>query len=185
MARRTTGGNRNRRGGNGGNSNNGGNRAPSRGRFARNSADAQARAAANRGRRRVREDDYTPRAGRIRDEGQAIPKGYMRTGGRYFAKIANMRPIRSQTTEAQRAHVYSNRERYWGVNGDAGYLASVGRQGMYNGETGEANFRKTTAARRVIDDAFKNKRRGGGAGATTRARKSRYIISFGQDGHMR
>ena len=53
---------------------------------------------------------------RIRDMGQKPPKGYMRTGGRYFAKIANMRPIKSMTSMQQRGLFYSNKEKFLGTD---------------------------------------------------------------------
>lgn len=123
---------------------------------------------------------------RILDVGQKPPKGYMRTGGRYFAKIANMRPIRSATTMQQRALFYSNKPKFLGTDGTGGYLGSASNQGMYNGGTSEANFRKTAGARKIIDadggtygpDYKKH------AGAK-KAAKSRYIMAIGQDGHMR
>ena len=54
---------------------------------------------------------------------------------------------------------------------------------MYNGETSEANFRKSTTARKMIDaDGGTYPPGHGTAGA---AKKSRYIMAIGQDGHMR
>lgn len=154
---------------------------PSRGRYARNSADAAARAGAKGSkRRRTLEDEYTPRTGRIRDNGQAVPKGYMRTGGLYFAKVSNMRPIQSKTTKQQRAMVYANRNRFWGKDGESGWIRSVGNTGMYDAKTSEANFRKQTAARKAID-----RNRPPSSRASARPSKSRYIIAFGQDGHVR
>lgn len=164
----------------------------SRGRFARNSSDYAERARArNRGngRRPMNREDVEivrSRSKRIRDVGQKPPKGYGRTGGLYFQKIENMRPIKSKTTQAQRSMVYANREHFFGVDGQSGYIRSAANQGMYDGESSELNFRKTAGARKIID-------KDGGtygpdysrrAGAATRA-KSRYIIAFGQDGHMR
>ena len=155
-------------------------------RWARNTADATARARATAGNRQTNTEDSYVRGRRIKDVGQKVPEGYMRTGGRYFAKVENMRPIRSKTTDAQRALVYSNRERFWGVDGTSGWLRRLGNTGMYDGLKSEANFRKNSTARKMID-------RDGGtygpdygrrAGAGTRA-KSRYIIAFGQDGHKR
>ena len=123
---------------------------------------------------------------RIRDFGQKPPKGYMRTGGRYFAKIANMRPVKSMTTMQQRALFYSNKPKFLGADGMGGYLGSAANQGMYNGETSEANFRKTGGARKLIDAD------GGTYGpdyvphaGEKKAAKSRYIMAIGQDGHMR
>ena len=57
---------------------------------------------------------------------------------------------------------------------------------MYNGETSEANFRMTPGARKLIDAD-------GGTYAPDyilhagekKAKKSRYIMAIGQDGHMR
>lgn len=121
---------------------------------------------------------------RIRDLGQKPPKGYMRTGGRYFAKIENMRPIQSMTTLQQRGLFYANKEKWLGPDGRGGYLGSASNQGMYNGETSEANFRKTAGARKLIDAD------GGtyGPGYDKHAggqKKSRYIMAIGQDGHKR
>lgn len=140
------------------------------------------------------EDYETKKAGgkRIRDVGQKPPKGYMRTGGRYFAKIANMRPIRSMTSMQQRGLFYSNKEKFLGTDGTGGYLGSASNQGMYDGETGEANFRKTGGARKLIDAdggtyAPGYQKPDGSpkhAGAKKQA-KSRYIMAIGQDGHKR
>lgn len=132
---------------------------------------------------------------RIRDLGQPEPKGYMRTGGRYFAKIANMRPIKSQTTWQQRGLFYSNRDKYLGPDEKGGWVGSAAHQGMYDGETGEMNFRKTAGARKNIDadggtyspeyyqhfDKGGKPKKPGGA----KYKKSRYIMAIGQDGHMR
>ena len=123
---------------------------------------------------------------RIRDYGQKPPKGYMRTGGRYFAKIENMRPVKSMTTQQQRGLFYSNKEKWLGADGKGGYLGSASNQGMYNGETSEANFRKTSGARKLIDadggtyGPDYQKHAGG-----KKAAKSRYIMAIGQDGHKR
>lgn len=121
---------------------------------------------------------------RIRDFGQKPPNGYMRTGGRYFAKIENMRPIKSMTTMQQRALFYSNKPKFLGADGMGGYVGSAANQGMYNGETSEANFRKTGGARKLIDAD------GGTYGPdytkhTGAMKKSRYIMAIGQDGHKR
>lgn len=123
---------------------------------------------------------------RITDVGQKPPKGYMRTGGRYFAKIANMRPIKSMTTMQQRGLFYSNKPKFLGADGMGGYLGSASNQGMYNGETSEANFRKTGGARKLIDadGGTYGPDYGKHAGAK-KAAKSRYIMAIGQDGHMR
>lgn len=125
------------------------------------------------------EDAYASRSSRIRDIGQAVPKGYMRTGGRYFVKVDNMRPINSQTTQAQRSLYYSNEERF------RKYLRSAGNQGMYNGDTSEANFRKTAGARKLIDADGGTYGPGYGKHAGGKQKKSRYIMAIGQDGHMR
>lgn len=129
---------------------------------------------------------------RIRDLGQKPPKGYMRTGGRYFAKVANMRPIKSMTTMQQQALFYANKPKFLGVDGAGGYLRSASMLGMYNGDTSEANFRQTSGARKLIDAD-------GGTyapgyytddgkplhAAGKKATKSRYIMAIGQDGHKR
>ena len=130
---------------------------------------------------------------RIRDLGQKPPKGYMRTGGRYFAKIANMRPIKSMTSMQQRGLFYSNKEKFLGTDGRGGYLGSAANQGMYNGSTSEANFRKTGGARKLIDAdggtyAPGYKKSDGKpvhAGQKKKQAKSRYIMAIGQDGHKR
>ena len=134
------------------------------------------------------EDYQTKKTGgkRIRDYGQKPPKGYMRTGGRYFAKIANMRPVKSMTTLQQRGLFYANKEKWLGPDGNGGYLGSASNQGMYNGETSEANFRKTSGARKLIDAdggtyGPNYKKHAGGK----KAAKSRYIMAIGQDGHKR
>ena len=66
-------------------------------KWAKNTKDATEKAKKNGGKQWNIEDAYT-KSERIRDMGQAVPKGYMRTGGRYFAKVANMRPIQSKTS---------------------------------------------------------------------------------------
>lgn len=164
----------------------------SRGRFARNSSDYAERARArNRGsgRRPMNQEDIETvraRRARIRDLGQEPPEGYQRGNGRYFVQTQYVRPRTSMTTKAQRAMIYANKERFWGVDGKSGYIRSAANQGMYDGETSELNFRKTAGARKIIDadggtyGPDYNRR----AGAATRA-KSRYIIAFGQDGHAR
>ena len=127
------------------------------------------------------------RSKRIKDVGQKPPKGYMRTGGRYFAKIANMRTIKSKTSMAQRALFYANKEKFLGVDGRGGYLGSAANQGMYNGSTSEANFRKTSSARKLIDadgGTYSPDYHPKHAGQKGR-QKSRYIMAIGQDGHMR
>ena len=154
-------------------------------KWAKNSKDAAAKAKKNGGKKWNAEDAYL-KSKRIRDNGQAVPKGYMRTGGRYFAKVANMRPIQSKTSQQQRNLFYANKEKFLGPKGDAGWMRSLGNQGMYNGSTSEANFRKTASARKIIDadggtyapDYKKH------AGAK-KAAKSRYIMAIGQDGHVR
>ena len=110
----------------------------------------------------------------------------MRTGGRYFAKVANMRPIKSKTTQQQRDLFYANKEKFLGPKEDGGWMRSLGNRGMYNGAASEANFRQTPSARKIIDadggtyapDYKKH------AGAK-KAAKSRYIMAIGQDGHVR
>ena len=140
------------------------------------------------------EDLETKKSGakRIRDIGQKPPKGYMRTGGRYFAKIANMRPIRSMTSMQQRGLFYSNKEKFLGTDGMGGYLGSASNQGMYNGETGEANFRKTGGARKLIDadggtyaPGYKKPDGSPIHAGQKKTAKSRYIMAIGQDGHKR
>ena len=157
----------------------------SKGKWAKNSKDAAAKAKKNAGKKWNTEDAYV-KSKRIRDNGQAVPKGYMRTGGRYFAKVANMRPIQSKTSQQQRDLFWANKEKFLGPKMDAGWLRSLGNQGMYNGLSSEANFRKTAGARKIIDadggtyapDYKKH------AGAK-KAAKSRYIMAIGQDGHVR
>ena len=144
---------------------------PSKGQWAKNSRDAAMRA---KGKLNT-EDAYIGRSKRIRDEGQKPPKGYMRTGGRYFAKIENMVPIRTKTSKQQRAFFYANKDKFLGADRKGGWMASVGRQGMYDGTKSLANFRKTTAARKSMDKAK----------TYGRAGKSRYIMAIGQDGHAR
>lgn len=127
------------------------------------------------------------RSKRILDVGQKPPKGYMRTGGRYLAKIANMRYIKSKTTKAQQAMWLANQEKFLGVDGRGGWLGSAANQGMYNGDTSEANFRKTAGARKLIDadgGTYAPDYHPKQAGVKTRS-KSRYIMAIGQDGHMR
>lgn len=160
-------------------------------KWAKNSKDAAAKAKESKGKNTNVEDYYTKKGAgkRIRDLGQAVPKGYMRTGGRYFAKIANMRPIKSLTTQQQRNLFYANKDRFLGPREDAGWMRSVGNQGMYNGQTSEANFRKTSAARKMIDADGGTyppdwKASHGTAGKKKQS-KSRYIMAIGQDGHKR
>ena len=118
---------------------------------------------------------------RIRDVGQKPPKGYHRTGGMYFAKNENDRPIKSMTSEQQRALYWANLPKFIGVGDKDGWVAQAANQGMYNGETGEANFRKSVSARKLIDTE--------GAYAPDYEKlagaKSRYIMAIGQDGHVR
>ena len=164
----------------------------SKGRFARNRSDYAERARARNsggGRPRMNREDVEivrSRSKRIRDLGQEPPEGYMRHDGMYFQKVKYARPIKSLTTKDQRAMIYANKEHFYGLDGQSGYIRSAANQGMYDGESSELNFRKTAGARKIID-------KDGGtygpdysrrAGAATRA-KSRYIIAFGQDGHMR
>ena len=126
------------------------------------------------------------KAKRIRDMGQKPPKGYHRTGGMYFAKNENDRPIKSKTTEQQRALFWANRPKFIGVGDKDGWVAQAANQGMYDGKNSEANFRKSASARRLIDadggtygpDYKKH------AGQKKRG-KSRYIMAIGQDGHVR
>lgn len=160
----------------------------SRGKYARNSKDATERAKQNGGKKSNTEDAYVRK--RIRDVGQAVPKGYMRTGGRYFAKVANMRPIYSKTSQQQRQLFYANKEKFLGPKGDAGWLRSLGNQGMYNGQASEANFRKTAAARKLMDadggtyyPGYADRRHQ--TTGAKKAAKSRYIMAIGQDGHVR
>lgn len=119
---------------------------------------------------------------RIRDNGQKPPKGYHRTGGMYFAKNENDRPIKSATTESQRALFYANKPKFIGVGKKDGWVAQASNQGMYDGAKSEVNFRKSASARKLIDAdggtyAPNYKKHPGG--------KSRYIMAIGQDGHMR
>ena len=155
-------------------------RGPSKGQWARNSKDATKRA--EKGGKGNLEDSHI-RGKRIRDVGQAVPKGYMRTGGRYFAKIANMRPIQSKTSDMQKAFFYANKDRFLGPDGKGGWMRSLSNQGMYNGTTSEGNFRKTSSAKRMMDkDKVYN---GYGTTGKKKASKSRYIMAIGQDGHAR
>lgn len=157
-------------------------------KWAKNSKDASAKAKKSGGKNSNIEDYYVKKTGtkRIRDVGQAVPKGYMRTGGRYFAKVCNMRPIKSKTSQAQRNLFYANKEKFLGPKEDAGWMRSLGNQGMYNGQSSEANFRKTAGARKIIDAdggtyAPDYKKHAG----MKKAAKSRYIMAIGQDGHVR
>lgn len=159
------------------------NKKPSSAKWAKNAKEAAAKAKENAGKKIVAEDGHTI-GRRIRDLGQKPPKGYMRTGGRYFAKIENMRPIRSMTTQQQRNMFYANIDKYLGARRDGGYLGSAANQGMYNGETSEANFRKTVGARKLAD-SHKVYPQFGTAGAKKGKSKSRYIMAIGQDGHVR
>lgn len=170
-----------------------------RANWSKNSKDYAAKQKARAEKRGNVEDAYVGSRNapsrRILDYGQAEPKGYMRTGGRYFAKISNMRPIKSKTSKQQRALFYDNRERYLGVDGKGGYVGSAAHQGMYNGDKSEINFRKTAGARKLIDsnggtyppeyyDHFTKD----GKRIHTKGKKytkSRYIMAIGQDGHMR
>ena len=92
-----------------------------------------------------------------------------------IAKIENMAPIRTKTSKQQRAFFYANKDKFLGADRKGGWMASVGRQGMYDGTKSLANFRKTTAARKSMDKAK----------TYGRAGKSRYIMAIGQDGHAR
>lgn len=155
--------------------------------WAKNSKDAAAKAAKSKGKQSNIEDYYTTKnhTKRIRDVGQAVPKGYMRTGGRYFAKVGNMRPIKSKTTQEQRNLFYANKYKFLGPKEDAGWMRSIGSQGMYNGATSEANFRKTAAARKIIDADGGTYAPDYGKHPGQKAKKSRYIMAIGQDGHAR
>ena len=167
------------------------------GKWAKNASDYAKKQAAKAKSKKFlgNQEDYEMKKSggkRIRDLGQKPPKGYMRTGGRYFAKIANMRPIRSMTSMQQRGLFYSNKEKFLGTDGMGGYLGSASNQGMYNGETGEANFRKTGGARKLIDAdggtyAPGYKKPDGSIihAGKKQAVKSRYIMAIGQDGHKR
>lgn len=163
-------------------------------KWAKDTKDATAKAKKNAGKKWNTEDAYV-KSKRIRDMGQAVPKGYMRTGGRYFAKVENMRPISSKTSQEQRNLFYANKTKFLGPKFDAGWMRSIGNQGMYNGDLSEANFRKTAAARKIIDadggtyapgyKASKKKDSHGTSGAKKTSAKSRYIMAIGQDGHAR
>lgn len=144
------------------------------------------------------EDGHLGRAKRIRDKGQKPPKGYMRTGGLYFAKIANVRPIKSRTTRQQRGLFYDNKDRMLGADGKGGYVGSAANQGMYDGSNGDMNFRKTQGARQLIDadggtysPEYYNHFGPGGKkehavkGGKKKYNKSRFIMALGQDGHQR
>lgn len=163
-------------------------------RYARNSSDAaQRQQAANSGRSRrgglSAEDAETmrhPRKERIRDVGQKPPKGYVRQlGSRYFVQDKYIRPIKSQTTEAQRAMYWANQRKFHAnAAGNGGFFRSAGNQGMW-GADGIMNFRKTTAARKLIDSDGGTYPEGyGTAGRRTRG-ASKYTMAFGQDGHVR
>jgi hypothetical protein len=122
---------------------------------------------------------------RIRDVGQKPPKGYHRTGGMYFAKNANDRPIKSMTTEAQQQLFYANKPKFIGVGKKDVWVAQAANQGMYNGDTGEANFRKSAAARKLIDADGGTYAPDYQIAGAKKAKKSRYIMAIGQDGHAR
>lgn len=132
---------------------------------------------------------------RIRDYGQKPPPGYRRTGGLYFAKQKYDRPIRTLTTDKQRALFYANQPKFIGVemgNGKYkdGYIGQAANQGMYDGETSEVNFRKSANARKLIDAGGGTYYPGYGEDAHGTAgkkkrQKSRYIMAIGQDGHKR
>lgn len=123
---------------------------------------------------------------RIRDMGQEPPKGYRRTGGMYFAKNENDRPIKSKTTEAQRMLFYANKPKFIGVGETNGWVAQAANQGMYDGKNSEVNFRKSVSARKLIDadGGTYHPDYGKKAGQKGRA-KSRYVMAIGQDGHVR
>lgn len=168
-------------------------------KWAKNSKDYVAKQQAKKSKKGNVEDSYigTKHAPskRIRDFGQPEPKGYMRTGGRYFAKIENMRPIKSKTTKQQRGLFYDNKEKYLGSDGMGGYVGSAAHQGQYNGDSSEINFRKTAGARKLIDadggtyspEYYEHFNRDGTPkhAKGKKYNKSRYIMAMGQDGHMR
>ncbi|MGN0130717.1 MAG: hypothetical protein ACI4CE_07515 [Methanomethylophilus alvi] len=164
---------------------------PSKAKWAKNSSDYAKKQAAKVKSKKVKfnaEDAQIvkSKAKRIRDVGQKPPKGYHRTGGMYFAKNENDRPIKSKTTEQQRALYWANKPKFIGVGDRDGWVAQAANQGMYDGATGDVNFRKSASARKLIDadggtyapDYKKH------AGQKKRA-KSRYIMAIGQDGHVR
>lgn len=127
----------------------------------------------------------SPKSKRITDYGQKPPEGYMRTGGRYFAKVCNARPIKSKTTPEQELLFYLERAKFLGLDGQSGYVRSAANQGMYDGETGEMNFRKIAGARRLMDKSkVYNAVDKPPAGVKAKA-KSRYIMAIGQNGHKR
>lgn len=164
---------------------------PSKAKWAKNSSDyAQKQAAKAKAKKATfnAEDAQIvkSKSKRIRDVGQKPPKGYHRTGGMYFAKNENDRPIQSKTTEQQRALFYANKPKFIGVGEKDGWVAQAANQGMYDGKTGDANFRKSASARKLIDAdggtyAPDHKEH---SGEKKRA-KSRYIMAIGQDGHVR
>ena len=169
-------------------------------KWAKNSKDYVAKQQAKHSKSGNAEDYYVGSkhspSKRIRDVGQAEPKGYMRTGGRYFAKIANMRPIKTMTTKRQRANFYDNKDRYLGADGKGGYVGSAAHQGMYNGASSEINFRKTQGARKLLDsnggvyspEYYEHFDKNGKPIHTKGGKKynkSRYIMALGQDGHKR
>ena len=166
----------------------------SKGRWAKNSSDYAARQAKKAGKGKFNAEDaqiVKSKSKRIRDLGQKPPEGYRRTGGMYFAKAENDRPIQSRTTEAQRALFYANKPKFIGVGKKPGWVSQAANQGMYDGTNGDTNFRKTAAARKLIDadggtyaPDYKKGKKHGTAGAKSRA-KSRYIMAIGQDGHVR
>ena len=162
---------------------------PSKAKWAKNSSDYSKKQAAKTKKGTFNAEDaqiVKSKSKRIRDVGQKPPKGYHRTGGMYFAKNENDRPIHSKTTEQQRALFYANRPKFIGVGQRDGWVAQAANQGMYDGKTGEANFRKSASARKLIDSdggtyAPDYKKH---AGQKKRS-KSRYIMAIGQDGHVR
>ena len=169
----------------------GGAKKPSKAKWAKNSADYAKKQAAKAKSKKANynaEDAQIikSKSKRIRDVGQKPPKGYHRTGGMYFAKNENDRPIQSRTTEQQRSLFYANREKFIGVDGRPGWVAQAANQGMYDGSNGDTNFRKTAAARKLLDKdggtyAPDYKKHAGQKGRA----KSRYIMAIGQDGHVR
>lgn len=162
---------------------------PSKAKWAKNSSDYAKKQVAKTKKAAFNAEDaqiVKSKSKRIRDVGQKPPKGYHRTGGMYFAKNENDRPIQSKTTEQQRALFYANKPKFIGVGDKDGWVAQAANQGMYDGKTGDANFRKSASARKLIDadggtyaPDYKKL-----AGQKKRG-KSRYIMAIGQDGHVR
>ena len=178
----------------------------SKGRWARNKSDRQARQEALWGGREKiarygtermkgvggRKADYhiqRYRDGRKRilDTGLDAPEGYYSDGSRYYKLKRNAR-ISRDSSDAAKAWWHGNNEHILGADPDkaGGFLDNAGRQGQISrldGEFAEVNFRKTAPARRQMDRAraWYEGNYGGHAGTAGRA-KSRYIIKIGQDG---